>query len=92
MHKPLNGPVAIEAANQYFDDLIALADPDAALPLLRPQVEAFRFEALNHSGLLSTQIQLRGFLWGLVVAGTLSRAQGRDLSQRLDVGRQAGWL
>ncbi|WP_433770937.1 hypothetical protein [Pseudomonas putida] len=84
--------VAIETVNQYFDDLIALADPEAVLPLLRPQVEAFRYEALNHPGLLSTLNRLRGFLWGLVVAGVLSRGQGRDLSQRLDAGRHAGWL
>lgn len=92
MYEPLTDPAAKAAANQYFDDLIALADPDAALPLLRPQVEDFRFEALNHAGMLRTQNQLRGFLWGLMVAGALMPEQMSDLSQRLDRGRDAGWL
>lgn len=92
MYEPLTDPAAIEAANQFFDDLIALADFKAQLPLLRPQVEAFRVEALTYAGMLSTQNQLRGFLWGLVVAGVLNPNQGHELNQRLDMGRQAGWL
>ncbi|WP_263596709.1 hypothetical protein [Pseudomonas fluorescens] len=40
--------------------------------------------------MLSTQNQLRGFLSGLVVAGTLSTEQGRELS--LHRGSDAGWL
>jgi len=92
VYEPLTDPVAIASANQFFNDLIALADFDAQLPLLRPQVEDFRFEALTHAGMLSTQNQLRGFMWGLIVAGALTPEQGHEFSQRLDVGRQAGWL
>jgi hypothetical protein len=92
MYEPLNDPAAIDAVNQFFNDLIAVADFEARLPLLRPQVEDFRFEALTHAGMLSTQNQLRGFLWGVTVAGTLTPEQGHDFSQRLDTGRQAGWL
>ena len=92
MYEPLVDPAAISAVNQYFNDLIAIADADEQLPFLRPQVEDFRFEVLNHNGMLSIQNQLRGFLWGLLVAGVLSPEQGRELSQRLEVGRQAGWL
>ncbi|PXX54658.1 hypothetical protein SAMN05660489_05695 [Pseudomonas sp. LAMO17WK12:I10] len=92
MYEPLTDPAARVAVNQYFDDLIALADPEGALPLLRPQVEDFRFEALNHAGMLRTQNQLHGFLWGLMVAGALTPEQARDLSLRLDRGRDAGWL
>jgi hypothetical protein len=83
MYEPLNDPAAIEAVNQFFNDLIAVADFEAQLPLLRPQVEDFRFEVLNHAGMLSTQNQLRGFLSGLTVAGKLTPQQGRDFSQRL---------
>lgn len=92
MYEPLTDPAAKAAANQYFDDLIALADPDAELPQLRPVVEDLRFEVLNHAGMLRTQNHLRGFLWGLMVAGALTPEQARDLSQRLDRGRDAGWL
>lgn len=92
MYEPLNDPAAIEAVNQFFNDLIAVADFEARLPLLRPQVEDFREETLIHAGMLRTQNQLRGFLWGLTVAGTLTPEQCRDFSQRLDAGRQAGWL
>jgi len=35
---PLTEPVAIAAVNQYFDDLIALADPGAVLPHLRAEL------------------------------------------------------
>lgn len=92
MYEPLTDPAAKAAANQYFDDLIALVDPAAGLPHLRPVVEDFRFEALNHAGMLATQNKLRGFLWGLMAAGALTSEQARDLSQRLDRGRDAGWL
>ncbi|TKJ79340.1 hypothetical protein PspCFBP13509_11530 [Pseudomonas sp. CFBP13509] len=92
MYERLTDPAAIDSANRYFNDLIALADPAEQLPFLRPQVEDFRFEVLNHNGMLSIQNQLRGFLWGLLVAGVLTPEQGRDLSQRLEVGRQTGWL
>lgn len=92
MFEPLQDPAAIEAVNQFFNDLVAVADFDEQLPQLRPQVEDFRFEALTHAGMLSTQHQLRGFLWGLMVAGTLTAEQGHDFSLRLDAGRRAGWL
>lgn len=92
MYEPLKDQAAIDAANLYFDDLIALVDPAAALPYLRPQVEDFRFEALNHAGMLRTQNQLRGFLWGLMVAGALTAEQMSAMSQRLDNGRANGWL
>lgn len=92
MYEPLNDPAAIEAVNQFFNDLIAVADFEARLPLLRLQVEDVRFEVLTHAGMFSTQNQQHGFLSGLTVAGKLTPQQGRDFSPRLDVGRQAGWL
>lgn len=92
MYAPLKVPAAIAAANKFFDDLIALIDPDDQLPLLRPQVEDYRWETLNHAGMLSTQNQLRGFLGGLVAAGAVSPEQGHALSQRLVKDRDAGWL
>nr|WP_290467298.1 hypothetical protein [Pseudomonas fluorescens] len=92
MYEPLTDPAAIAAANQYFDDLIALADPPAALPHLRPVVEDLRSEALTHAGMLRTQNHLRGFLWGLMVAEALTAEQARTMTQRLDSGRAAGWL
>ncbi|TWC12036.1 hypothetical protein FBY06_14040 [Pseudomonas sp. SJZ085] len=92
MYEPLTDPAAKAAANQYFDDLIALVDPAAVLPQLRPVLEDLRFETLNHAGMLRTQNHLRGFLWGLMVAGTLTPAQMSEMSQRLDRGRDAGWL
>lgn len=92
MYDPLKDPAAITAANQFFDDLVALADPDNRLPLLRPQVEEYRWETLNHSGHPMTRNQLNGFLGGLVVAGVLSPEQGHTLDQRLNRGNAAGWL
>lgn len=90
MYEPLKDPAAITAANQFFDDLVALAGPDNQLPLLRPQVEDYRWETLNHSGHPMTRHQLNGFLAGLVVAGALSSEQGHALSQRLN--HATGWL
>ncbi|MGK8710152.1 hypothetical protein ACRS5L_27555 [Metapseudomonas otitidis] len=92
MYEPLKDSAAITAANQFFDDLVALADPDNGLPLLRPQVEEYRWETLNHSRHPMTRNQLHGFLGGLVVAGALSPEQGHALSQRLNQGHSAGWL
>ncbi|NNB17985.1 hypothetical protein [Pseudomonas fragi] len=92
MYEPLQDPAAIDAVKLFFTDLVTTADPEEQLPHLRPQVEDFLFEALTHSGMLSTQNQLRGFLWGLTVAGALTPEQGHELSRRLDAGRQAGWL
>lgn len=92
MFEPLTDPASKAAANQYFDDLIALVDPTSALPQLRPVVEDFRFETLNHAGMQRTQNHLRGFLWGLMVAGALTPEQMSDMSQRLDRGRDARWL
>lgn len=92
MYEPLKESAAITAANQFFDDLLALADPDNQLPLLRPQVEEYRWETLNHSRHPMTRNQLNGFLGGLVVAGVLSPEQGHALSQRLNQGHSAGWL
>lgn len=92
MYQPLKVPTAIDAVNQFFNDLVALADGDEQLPHLRPQVEDYRFEALTHAGMRRTQDQLRGFLCGLVVAGTLTPEQGAAFGQRLNAGCQAGWL
>ena len=92
MYEPLKDPAAITAANQFFDDLVALADPEHQLPLLRPQVEDYRWETLNHSGHPMTRDQLHGFLSGLMVAGTLSPEQIHALSQRLNKGQAAGWM
>lgn len=92
MYEPLKDPAAITAANQFFDDLVALADPDNQLPLLRPQIEDYRWETLNHGGHPTTRNQLHGFLGGLMVAGTLSPEQIHALSQRLNQGHAAGWM
>ena len=92
MYERLNDPVAIDAVNQFFNDLISVADSGQQLPHLRPQVEDFRFEALTHSGMRRTQDQLRGFLSGLVVAGALTPEQGSALGQRLNAACKAGWL
>ena len=92
MYEPLKDSAAITAANQFFDDLVALADPDNQLPLLRPQVEDYRWETLNHSGHPMTRDHLHGFISGLMVAGTLSSEQTLALSQRLHKGKAAGWM
>ena len=92
MYEPLKDPATITAANQFFDDLVALADPDNQLPLLRPQIEDYRWETLNHSGHPMTRNLLHGFLAELMVAGALSPEQTHALSQRLHQGQAAGWL
>lgn len=92
MYEPLNDPADIEKVNQFFNDLIAVADFEARLPLLRPEVEDFRFEAMTHAGMPSKQNQLRGFLSGLVVSGAMTPEQGHEFIRRLDAGLKAGWL
>lgn len=44
MLEPLQGVATIAATNQFFDDLCRLVDAREELPLLRPQVEAYRWE------------------------------------------------
>lgn len=91
MYEPLNDPAAIDAVNPFFNDLIAVADVEARLPLRRPPVDDCRFEALPDAHML-TPNQLRGCLWGGTVAGTLLPEKGHAVSPRLEAGRQAGWL
>lgn len=92
MFRALKDPAAIAAANQYFDDLIALVDPATALPHLRPTVEDFRYETLHCPDMLRTPHHLRGFLWGLMAADKLTLGQMNELTQRLDHSRIVGWL
>jgi hypothetical protein len=92
MYEPLNDPAAIDAVNLFFDDLIEAADSAQRLPHLRPQVEDYRFEALNHAGMRRTQDQLRGFVSGLLVADVLTPEQGRAFGLRMQAGCKAGWL
>ncbi len=63
MYERLANTDSIIAANRFFDDLIAFADPEKDLADLRPQVEDFRFEVMTNSGMPSTLHQLRGFIW-----------------------------
>lgn len=91
MYERLVDPAAVAAANRFFDDLIGLADPEEDLADLRPQVEDFRFEVMTNAGMPSTLNQLRGFIWGLTVARRLSADQCRQLTLRLDKGKDGGW-
>ncbi|MQT62652.1 hypothetical protein GHO42_05975 [Pseudomonas sp. FSL R10-0056] len=86
MLEPLQG-----ATNQFFDDLCRLVDPREDLPLLRPQVEAYRWEALHHAGMVNIYHQMQGFLCGLMVSEVLDIEQGRHLNQRLENCHDGGW-
>ncbi|WP_434673735.1 hypothetical protein [Pseudomonas sp. R1-15] len=92
MYEPLQDPAAIETLHRFFNDLIAVAGVGAPWPLLRPEVENFREEALNYAGMPRTQDKLRGFLCGLKVTGALTPEQAREFTQRVNAGRQDGWL
>ncbi|MDD1946632.1 hypothetical protein [Pseudomonas carnis] len=61
MLEPLQGVATIAATNQFFDDLCRLVDAREELPLLRPQVEAYRWETLHHAGMVNTYHQIQGF-------------------------------
>ena len=91
MYESLQVIAAIAAANQFFDDLCRLVDAREELPLLRPQVEAYRWKALNHAGAVNTYHQMRGFLCGLMVSEILDVEQGRHLHQRLENSYDGGW-
>lgn len=92
MEKKLTNERAIYTANAFFDDLLIMVDPDHQMPLLRPQVEDYRWEVMNLHGNPSTTLQLSGFVCALVVTGLLSDDQARDLMQRLTMGHESGWL
>lgn len=51
MSELLNDPAALDALNQLFSDLIALADFEAQLPRLRPDVKTLPLGALHLGGL-----------------------------------------
>lgn len=89
---PLTDPVALAAANRFYDDIIAWADPGVALPELRPVTEAYRAQTLEDPCLMQQLNDMRGFLTGLMVAGALSIEQADDLKTRLDKGHDTRWL
>lgn len=89
---PLIDPVAIASANQFYDDVIALADPGVELPNLRPVIEIHRAQSLEDACLMQSLNFMRGFLTGLMVAGALSFEQADDLKARLDRGHDTRWL
>ncbi len=89
---PLIDRAAIAAAHQFYDDIIALADPGVELPNLRPVIDAYRAQTLKEPCLLQQLNDMRGFLTGLMVAGALSVEQADDLKTRLDKGHDMRWL
>ncbi|PUB35300.1 hypothetical protein C8K66_104393 [Pseudomonas sp. GV105] len=89
---PLTEPVAIAAVNQYFDDLIALADPGAVLPHLRAELEDYRARTLKDPCLMEQLNYLRGFLSGLTAAGIQTFEQAEELKLRLERGHDSRWL
>ncbi|QOU03845.1 hypothetical protein IM720_24555 [Pseudomonas fluorescens] len=89
---PLTDPVAIAAVNQYFDDLIALADPGYVLPHLRAELEDYRSRTLKEPCLMEQLNYLRGFLSGLTAAGAQTFDQAEDLKLRLERGHDSRWL
>ena len=92
MYAPLTDPLALDNAQQWFNDLMTLADPDYMLYRLRHHVEAFRIQALTEQAPPSLFNQLIGFLDGLVAAEVLSPEQGREFHHRLLKGFESAWM
>ena len=92
MYAPLTHPLAIDNAQQFFNDLMTLGDPDYALYRLRHHVEAFRIQALTEQAPPSLLNQLVGFLDGLVAVEVLSPEQGREFHHRLLKGFESAWM
>lgn len=87
----LTDPTAIQNVNKYLTDLFALVDLQGEFPLLRPQIERFRFDFFRNTETLDTKNQLSGFLQGLMVAGILTVEQGRTMHERLEISFRLGW-
>lgn len=92
MYAPLIHPLAIDNAQQFFNDLMTLSDPDYALYRLRHHVEAYRIQALTEQAPPSLLNQLIGFLDGLVAVEVLSPEQGREFHHRLLKGFESAWM
>lgn len=92
MYAPLTHPLALDNAQQWFNDLITLVDPDYARFRLRHHVEAYRIQALTEHAPPSLFNQLIGFSDALVAAEVLSPEQGREFHQRLRKGFESAWM
>lgn len=92
MYAPLTYPLAIDNAQQFFNDLMTLSDPGYERYRLRSHVEAFRIQALAEQESLSLFNQLIGFLDGLVAVEVLSSEQGREFNHRLLKGFESAWM
>ena len=92
MYAPLTHPLAIDNAQQFFNDLMTLADPDYVMCRLRHHVEAYRIQALTERAAPSLFNQLIGFLDALISAEVLSPEHGREVHHRLLKGFESAWM
>ncbi len=92
MHAPLTHPLAIDNAQQFFNDLMTLADPEYILFRVRHHVEAFRIQSLTERAPPSLYNQLIGFLDGLIAGEVLSPEHGREFHYRLIKGFESAWM
>ncbi|MDF3188436.1 hypothetical protein [Pseudomonas paracarnis] len=92
MYAPLTDPLALDNAQQWFNDLMTLADPEYAHYRIRHRIEAYRIQALNERAPPSLFNQLIGFLDALVACGVLSPNLGHDFHRRLVLGFESAWM
>ncbi|MFC3939196.1 hypothetical protein CCU68_29360 [Pseudomonas gingeri NCPPB 3146 = LMG 5327] len=92
MYKRLTHPLALDNAQQFFNDLVILSDPDCLHVRVRQHVEAYRLIALGQHVPPSLFNEIRGFLDGLVACDVLGAEQGRELYQRLARGCESNWM
>ncbi|RDS91735.1 hypothetical protein DL347_05750 [Pseudomonas fluorescens] len=92
MYTPLTNPLALDNAQQWFNDLITLADPDYLRSRLRHHIDAYRVQALNLHNSKSLFNQLIGFLDTLVACEVITPQLGREFNLRLIIGFESAWM
>ena len=92
MHVSLTHPLALDNVQQFFNDLMTMADPEYLRVRVRHHAEAYRVECLVHRPTSLILNQMMGFLDGLVASDILTPEQGREFHQRLIKGVESAWM
>ncbi|WP_456026775.1 hypothetical protein [Pseudomonas capeferrum] len=92
MYGALTHPLVLDNVQQFFNDLITLADPEYQRFRVRHHAEAYRIECLAQQPTSMILNQIIGFLDGLVASDVLTLEQGRDFHQRLIKGIESAWM
>lgn len=92
MYAPLTDPLALDNAQQWFNDLMTLADPNYMFYRLRHHIETYRIEALTQRAPPSLFNQIVGFLDAMVACEVLTPELGREFNLRLIIGFDSAWM